>query len=101
FGGAQQRLCRNAAPVQADAAEIITFDDRSLEAKLRRADGRDIAARTRTDDDDVEGVSHVSLRCSSGPGSSGPILFFKPRGRGLPARRWAGWKSCAGPGCAP
>ena len=36
---AQQRLGRDAAPVEADAAEIFALDDRGLEAELRGADG--------------------------------------------------------------
>ena len=42
---AQQRLGRNAAPIEADAAELIALDDRGLHAELRRPDRRDIAAR--------------------------------------------------------
>ena len=34
LGRAQQRLGRNAAPVEADAAEIIALHDRGLEAEL-------------------------------------------------------------------
>jgi len=44
LGRAQQRLGRDAAPVQADAAEIGFLDNRGLVAKLRRADRGDIAA---------------------------------------------------------
>ncbi len=68
FGRAQQRLGRNAAPVQADAAEIVALDDRGLEAELRRADRGDVAAGAGADDDDVEirvsqiRVSHATLR---------------------------------------
>ena len=59
FGRAQQRLGRDAAPVQADAAEIGFLDDRGLEAELRGADRGDIAAGPGADDDDVEGcVGH-------------------------------------------
>ena len=62
LGRAQQRLGRDAAPVEADAAEIVALDDGGLEAKLRGADGADIAARPRADDDDVEiGLSHSIL----------------------------------------
>src|SRR5262245_27859090 len=61
LGRAQQRLGGDAAPVQADAAEIIALDDRSRKPELRRADRGDVAARTRTDDDDVEGgLSHAA-----------------------------------------
>ena len=51
---AQQRLGRDAAPVRADAAEIVAFHNRGLEPELGRADGRHVAARARADDDDVE-----------------------------------------------
>jgi hypothetical protein len=44
FGRAQQRLGRNAAPVEADAAEILALDDRCFQTQLGRADRRDIAA---------------------------------------------------------
>ena len=54
LGRAQQRLGRNAAPVEADAAEIIALDDGRLEAELRGADGGDIAAGAGADDQDVE-----------------------------------------------
>ena len=59
FRRTQQRLGRDAAPVEADAAEIVALDDRRLEAELRRADGGDVAAGPGTDDEDVErGVGH-------------------------------------------
>jgi hypothetical protein len=32
---AQQRFRRNAAPIQADAAQIFALDDRGLEAELQ------------------------------------------------------------------
>jgi hypothetical protein len=51
---AQQRLGRDAPPVEANAAEIIALDDRGLEAELRGADGGNVAARPGADDDDVE-----------------------------------------------
>src|SRR5215218_4983809 len=66
FRRAQQRLGRDTAPVQADAAEIGFFDDRGLEAELRRADRSDIAAGPGADDDDVEGcVGHATCSFSS------------------------------------
>ena len=36
LGGAQQRLGRDAAPVEADAAEMLALDDRDLHAELGR-----------------------------------------------------------------
>ena len=57
---AQQRLGRDAAPVEADAAELVALDDRGLHAELRRADRRDIAARPAAEHDQVEGIiSHA------------------------------------------
>ena len=53
LGRAQQRLGRDAAPVEADAAEVLALDDRGLEAKLRRADRGDIAAGAGAEHDDV------------------------------------------------
>jgi hypothetical protein len=59
LGRAQQRLGRNAAPVGADAGQMLALDNCGLEAKLRRPDRRNIAAGARTDDDDVVGFGHV------------------------------------------
>jgi hypothetical protein len=62
LGRAQQGLGGNAAPVEADAAEIRALDDRGLEAELRRADGGDVTAGAGADDQDVEaGVGHEML----------------------------------------
>ena len=58
---AQQRLGRDAAPIEADASQIIALDDRRLEAKLRRTNGGDIAARTGADDYDIEDSSQPSF----------------------------------------
>ena len=55
LGRAQQRLGRDAAPVGADAGQMLALDDRRLEAELRGADRRDIAAGARADDDHVVG----------------------------------------------
>ncbi len=50
----EQRLGRNAAPQQAGAAErLLLFDDGDLQAELRGADGRHVAAGAGADDDDV------------------------------------------------
>ena len=76
---AQQRLGRNAAPVEADAAEIGALDDRGLEAELRGADRGDVAARAGADDDDVEGFGHWCLRWG---------LLVVPAG-------WCGRRMCA------
>ena len=68
FRRAQQRLGRDAAPVQADTAEIVALDDGRLETELRRADGGDIAAGAGADDQNVEiRVSHTVLHLRSDP----------------------------------
>ena len=59
LGRPEQRLGRDAAPVEADAAEALALDDRRLQAQLRATDRRDIAARARAQDDEVVTVSHV------------------------------------------
>src|SRR3546814_18789380 len=62
FGRAQQRLGRDAAPVETDAAKILALDDRGFQAELRRADRRNIAAGAGAEDDEVVvGVSHYGL----------------------------------------
>ena len=59
LGRAQQRLGRDAAPVQADAAQMLALDQRRLHAELGRADRRDIAAGAAADHDEVEVLRHV------------------------------------------
>jgi hypothetical protein len=50
---AQQRLRRDAAPVEADAPEMLPVHDRGLEPELGRPDRGHVAAGTRADDEDV------------------------------------------------
>jgi hypothetical protein len=38
LGGAQQRLGRNAPPVEADAAKLLALDDSHLHLELRSTD---------------------------------------------------------------
>ena len=52
---AQQRLGGDAAPVEADAAQMLALHHGCLEAKLGRANGGDITARPAADDEDVVG----------------------------------------------
>ena len=70
--GAQQRLGRDAPPVEADAAQFLALDDRRLEPELRGADRRDIAAGPRAEDDEVVGVGH----CGTPIGS---VVFLPPK----------------------
>ena len=54
LGGVEQRLRRDAADVEAGAAEGgALLDDGDLQPELRGADGADIAARAGADDDEI------------------------------------------------
>ena len=50
----QQRLGRNAAPVETHAADFGALDQRGGKAELRGADRGHVPAGTAADDDDVE-----------------------------------------------
>ena len=64
--GLQQRLGRDAADIEAGAAEGgALLDHRHLHAELGGADRRHIAARTGADHDEVEGFVHVSVTRAS------------------------------------
>src|SRR5690606_26808271 len=71
LGRLQQGLRRNAADIRASAAGrraalavLPGIDAGDLESELRGADRRDIAARARADDHDIELLSHRALlRC--------------------------------------
>jgi hypothetical protein len=67
LGAAQQGLGRNAAPVQADAAQLVALDHRRLHAELGRPDRGDIAAGTRAQHDEIEGFLGHDVRSSRGP----------------------------------
>jgi len=55
----EQRLGRDASPVQARAAQaLLPLDDGDLQAELRRADRGRVAAGAGPDDDHVERVRH-------------------------------------------
>jgi hypothetical protein len=76
LGGGQQRLGRDAAHVEAGAAEgelalrvLPAFDAGGLESQLRRADRGDVAARPAADHHYVEGVHYrISLDFQNQPG---------------------------------
>src|SRR5690625_1637906 len=53
FGATQQRLGRDTADVQADAAQLILLDDRCLETEMRGPDSRLVATWSRSDHDDI------------------------------------------------
>ena len=55
----EQRLGRDAPPQQARAAErLLALHDGGLEAQLRRADGRHVAAGAGANHDEVESLGH-------------------------------------------
>src|SRR6202023_2009234 len=61
IAGGKQRLARNAADVQTSAAEfLVLFDNGGLKAKLPGADRGDVAARPRTDDNNIKFV-HLEI----------------------------------------
>ena len=73
-GGVDQRLGGNAADIEAGAAELLRLDDHGVDAQLARADRADIAARARTDHQELAGdVFHgrqPSMKISVGVSSS-------------------------------
>ena len=68
FGRRQQRLRRNAAVVEAGAAEVMLLDDGDARAELGRLQRRDVAAGAGADHQELIVVRHVrptlSLGCS-------------------------------------
>jgi hypothetical protein len=68
FRRTQQGLGRDATPVETNAAEVIALYNRRLKTKLRRANGRDVAAGAGTDDQDIKiRVSHTPVRLLRDP----------------------------------
>ncbi len=53
FGVLQQRFGRDAADVQAYAAQPLLINDGGFQTKLRGADGADVSAGAGADDDDI------------------------------------------------
>src|SRR3546814_13255034 len=58
LGRPEQRLCGDAAPVKADSAQLLPLDDRNPQPELCGANGGDIAARSRSQDYKIKGVSN-------------------------------------------
>ena len=76
----EQRLGRNAAPVEAGAAEHRrALDDRGLQAELRGADRGDVAAGAGADHDDVVFVRHIRCSLSSSSTTSGTKATVRRR----------------------
>ena len=75
----QERLGRNAADVQASAAErLALFDADGLEAKLRGLDGSDVAAWTAADDGQIGVISgQTSAKSRKGSFSQHSKIDFR------------------------
>ena len=88
LGGVQQRLRRDAADVQASAAEgRALLDHGGFQPKLRRADGADIAAGAGADDDKVVSHDATPLLRHARPCTGHPRLsLFKETRRGWPGQ---------------
>ena len=87
--GMQHRLGRNAADIEAGAAEGGVFlDDGGFQPELRGTNGADIAAGAGADDDEVVGHAITPNSQSSWPGSSRPStsLSLTNARRGCPAQ---------------
>ena len=65
----EQLLGRDATPVQARAPDLVLLDEGDLETGRSAVQGGGVPARTTTDDDDVELLSHVG-RAYPGTGRS-------------------------------
>src|SRR5690606_15784307 len=107
FRSVQQRLRGNAADIEAGAAEGRPFlDHRDLHPELRRADRRNIAAGSRTNDREIESIRHdvsapLRLRQAPCPTLMTPMgLDQPPRGRN-PRRRPARWNFSSGYSSTP
>jgi hypothetical protein len=71
----QHRLGRDAAPVQADAAHVLAFDDGDLEAQLAGTDGPHVTPRPCPDHHDIELLSgHLALLHLTHPSRDGLTL---------------------------
>src|SRR5690606_26602718 len=74
LGGVEHRLGRNAADVEASAAERFpAFDARGLEPELSGANGGDVSAGAGTDDEDVVVVFSHKSRHSLAPPLEGEV----------------------------
>ena len=56
LGGPEQGLGRNAAPVEADPAQMFPFHHAGLHAELGRANRGDVTSRSAAENGDVEGM---------------------------------------------
>ena len=62
FSRPQQRLGRDTAPIEANAAKVFAFHNTGLHAKLGRANSRHIATRAAANHDDIKlGFGHYKI----------------------------------------
>ena len=54
----EKRFSRYATPIQANAAQVFTFDNAHFEPELRGADRGDVTARSGPDNQDVKRFRH-------------------------------------------
>ena len=77
----EKGLAGNAAPVEADAAELVLLDQRRSQAELARAYGRHVAPGAASDDRHVKvKVRHTSHPCERVPATGG--FQYTPAGAG-------------------
>ena len=90
---AQQRLGRDAAPVEADAAEVLALHQRGLHAELGGADRGDIAAGAAADHDEVEVCSAMASGSLPAARAASAVAGRGAAGsspRAASGRRWRG-----------
>ena len=77
LGVLQQRLAGDAAPVEADAAQFAVFHHRRAHTELARADGGDVTARPRTENQHVViGQRVPPNRTTPAPGKAAARVLF-------------------------
>jgi len=83
-GGVQERLGRNAADIELTPESRRAFDQRHALAEICSSEGRRIAGRARSEDDDIEGKCGRggSLRglCEASLGAEGAAVGFTAGG---------------------
>ena len=98
LGRGQQRLGRNAAVVQAGAAEVVLLDDGDARAHLAGLQRRDIAAGPAADHRNVEMLTHVRSLFTANESRNNVYLLQSPlsvRSRCICYRRLPGVPSAA------
>ena len=87
-GVGQERLGRDAAPVQADAAELVALDAEDPLLELGGADRAGVAGRPAADHDDVVVVGHWFLILGGLEGESSVTTSMEAGSSSRPLRVW-------------